>query len=1532
MPLESFEPHHESWLLDEGDEVDNYRVVRHLGRGGMSQVYLAKDLKLGRKVALKTIRPGALGSVRSVERFVFEVRTTAHFNHPNIVTVYGVGEVFDHPYVALEHLEGQTLRNLLRERKQLEIDEALAITKRIAEALRAAHSALVLHRDLKPENVMLTADRQLRVLDFGLATTLERPDLGQEFRDISALAYGVFETRDEELRGTPAYMAPEQWEQRDVEAGTDIWALGVMLYEMLAGVRPFVGKGLEAQAKATCKLPTPLLERRRAAIPSELSQLIGEMLRKRCPERPTAEHVLHALQQISEQLRTDSVELSAPSLPKVATTSSAGVPIAALGSQPDVDALSSGERFRVDRELWRGRTGIVYKSYDRRRQEWVALKRPASSQTAALRVFKREFRALTDLGHPNLLSLYDLRVDDDDCFMTMELVEGEDLLSYVAAEPLGSAARLERVLATFGQLADALCRVQLIGYRVQAITKERISVTPAGRVVLLELAHEPCEQAVNWRSVTQTGVPLRGVGCHGKLWRSFGELLFCALTDSVDVQHGQLAHRFADYPKALIDLCERLLNDEQNLPTAAQIVQCFGRREAPEPPPNTLLFGRSEQLRQLRRCYREVKEGAGRIVLLRGRSGIGKTELATRFLGTLSDALVLKGRCYQRESIPFKALDGVVDELAAYLGRLPEQQRSPLLSSETASLAQTFPVLEEVVPVYQERALAERGAELRQRAFFALRLLLCRIARHTPVVLFVDDLQWGDSESATLFIELMRAASPRILLIGAYRDDEMADEGLLATLLAQKKRYGELLSRRLRVIELERLHEDQALELAESLLYPAAHGHAYRIARESGGNPYFIRLLAEHVNQRPDEQAPSSKFSLEAVLATRLAALPDEARRVLEVIAVAGWRLPQAVLRQVAETGQRTSHIVASLRAEQLVRTTESAAGTRVEAYHDRIREAVLALLPADEQRFLHEMLADALARTVDATTPETLYALAQHAYLSNAPGRQRWIYELNNRAAELSAAAHAFDVAFQFLQQASAAAAKADIALSVAFEQLLADVASALGKVDVAMVHANSALSRCQQPLQRAALHRTIARIHNSVLDSAAALEQVRAGLRELGERFSKLGIARLFQALLGFGRGRRVERDESRFGSARGDEKRRCEHIAELHNEAAMACFVMLRPLECATHVLQSYAPAALTGRSRHYVLLRMFLFILSTARRARWASRFFERTRELARELDHPPTEAYFGAAEHFVGRTAQATKRSESTLCTSGHWLENADFFWIIEDLCWNFLMRGYADACWRWVQEGLGRASVAGRDDILTQGHSYRCLAAPALAMRGQFEAGLEHLQSYRASLREPGDRGRWSAYLGHLTLSLVLDERLDETLEEAIARYRALGIKPGSAALRMSHFYVAIAYARLWTWQRARDPRAKKRAGKELSRALRELKKTRTHPTLVGHRLVISAALLQAQGKGAAAEEPLVRAESLARSTENRWVAAECALIRARIAAKQGNQEIYQQAKAKAVRFYEGVGWKKRAKRLDSDLEQTAGSDVESSP
>ena len=282
--------------LHEGALIDHFRVLRELGHGAMGRVYLARDTRLGRKVALKILRPDRAASsdvAGERARLLAEARATARLSHPHVVVIHHVGEHEGAPYLALEYLEGETLRARL-ERERLAPREALRLALAVAEAVAAAHDQGVLHRDLKPENVMLPRDGRLRVVDFGLAKVARGAPVATMSESASSLL-GRSSSADGGLVGTPAYMAPEQWREEPAREATDVWALGVLLYELLSAERPFREPTLLAHALAVSgPAPAPPLEAR-DEVGDEIRALVAACLDKDPARRPSAREVADGL-------------------------------------------------------------------------------------------------------------------------------------------------------------------------------------------------------------------------------------------------------------------------------------------------------------------------------------------------------------------------------------------------------------------------------------------------------------------------------------------------------------------------------------------------------------------------------------------------------------------------------------------------------------------------------------------------------------------------------------------------------------------------------------------------------------------------------------------------------------------------------------------------------------------------------------------------------------------------------------------------------------------------------------------------------------------------------------------------------------------------------------------------------------------------------------------------------------------------------------------------------------------------------------
>ena len=294
-----------------GQRIGHYELGERIGAGGMGEVYLATDIIAGRKAALKLLPARFTGDVARLQRFEQEARAVVGLNHPNILTAYEIGEDRSIHYIASELIDGETLRQRLA-RGPLGIEEAVEVATQVASALAAAHEAGVVHRDIKPENIMLRRDGYVKVLDFGIAKLAE-PDAPIPAADGKPIA--AAETHLGSILGTARYMSPEQVRGEAVDQRTDIWSLGVVLYEMLAGQAPFRSSSAKEVMSSILTSAPPSLAA--AKIPAELAQIIQSTLRKERDERcQNARELLDALKGLRR--RMDSRASPAPRLRKSA--------------------------------------------------------------------------------------------------------------------------------------------------------------------------------------------------------------------------------------------------------------------------------------------------------------------------------------------------------------------------------------------------------------------------------------------------------------------------------------------------------------------------------------------------------------------------------------------------------------------------------------------------------------------------------------------------------------------------------------------------------------------------------------------------------------------------------------------------------------------------------------------------------------------------------------------------------------------------------------------------------------------------------------------------------------------------------------------------------------------------------------------------------------------------------------------------------------------------------------------------------------
>jgi serine/threonine protein kinase len=737
--------------------------------------------------------------------------------------------------------------------------------------------------------------------------------------------------------------------------------------------------------------------------------------------------------------------------PRTVTYPPASLPRGGATKAPSTD------RFIIRRRLGEGGMGVVYEAFDQERHGSVALKTLKRFDGAALARFKREFRAMQGLAHPNLVALDELFFDDEQWFFTMELIDGVDFVSYARAAPtatsndntvpVGNAIFCDeyKLRAALRQLLEGLAELHAHDKVHRDIKPSNVLVTRNGRVVLLDfglVADATAEDGVTSGSGV-LGTPTymapeqaasREIGPAADLY-AVGAMLYELLTGKVP-HEGPLLQILVDkqtreppapasiapgVPSDLNALCVKLLRfDPAQRPSAAEILHSLASasatpasptpRSSSEQPP---FVGRSAELGALRAAFESTVNGSPAVVLLCGESGIGKSYTVRRFTNEICAAhpetMVLEGRCYERETVPYKTVDGIVDALSRRLSRMPGNEVAALLPARSVALAQVFPVMLRIAEVAKQHVAVGKllePHELRQRAFLALRDLFTRVAVRRPTIIAIDDFQWADEDGLRVLAEILRPPDPPpVLLVGTVRARSDAADATL-------DRLRTALPGEVQLLELERLPHDQARELAAALCRRSGTqgADADWIASESGGHPLFVEELARHAALGGTAR---EEVKLDDAIWARVVQLEPTTRRMAELVAVAGKPLAQEIVAAAAHVEPAEfNRRAAILRTSNIVRTGGARWIDTIEPYHDRVREAVSAQLEPDHRRALHEMLAVAY----EASSQRDPEALAVHWRDAGNRERAAAYAEL---AGERAAKTFAFDRAVQWYELA---------------------------------------------------------------------------------------------------------------------------------------------------------------------------------------------------------------------------------------------------------------------------------------------------------------------------------------------------------------------------------------------------------------------------------------------------------------------------------------------------------------------------------
>ena len=642
--------------------------------------------------------------------------------------------------------------------------------------------------------------------------------------------------------------------------------------------------------------------------------------------------------------------------------------------------------------------GTVYEAHDRQRDRLVAVKTLRAFDPFQLYCLKNEFRALADLLHPNLVPLFELVNEDEGWWLVMERVYGTSVDGWVRlprreGDPeIASGASVSRVRSSFVQIAEGLRALHRAGKLHRDLKPTNVLVEESGRTVLLDFglvvaaADQPEPAFMRRVGTAEYLSPERLLGepaQEASDWYALGVMLYEILTGVLPRNPRRLtssplrhAHDIdPQIPLELSLLCGQLLAERpEERPTGAEIIQRLsggGEAAGSLPAPREgLFFGRKAELSQLMEAFQSCHAGGAVVQFVEAESGMGKTALLDAFVERVraqAPVRVLRSRCLVAETSPYKGVDGLLDGLATRLLELPDSEQAALLSEGIANLALMFPVLRRsslVEGMALHAAFEEQPVRLRRRrAVEALRTLLERLSRDVPLLLCVDDVQWGDEDAARLLADLCAEASapspaPRLFLLllghpGAAQAG--SPYGLLSSLARRP------------VLTLAQLPHEESAQLVSSLLGERAEPELVeRVTSLSRGHPIVLRELSLHVLRRQSESSLTQTPNLAAMVASRLSTLSSHERELVELLSLVGRPLSIDALDGLCHAGVSADVLSRSLCSQRFLKVQAVAPRTTFELFHDRLRVLIIEATSQERRVVLHARLAHTLARRDD--------------------------------------------------------------------------------------------------------------------------------------------------------------------------------------------------------------------------------------------------------------------------------------------------------------------------------------------------------------------------------------------------------------------------------------------------------------------------------------------------------------------------------------------------------------------------------------
>ena len=927
----------------EGQSIGRYRVFEALGSGAMGVVYKALDERLGRYVALKFLPRHLDARPEAKLRFLQEARAAAALDHPNICAIFEIGETAEGQlFIAMPLYNGETLQSRLQ-RGPLPCEDAIVVALQIASGLQHAHDHGIVHRDVKPSNVMLLSDGTARVLDFGVA----------KVEDVTL-------TEGDLVPGTLVYMSPEHALGRAMDHRADVWSLGVVLFEMLTGVRPFHGNGRQALIDAiTSRDPDPI-SAWRADLSEAISGVVRRSLAKRPDERYASMSALIAdLGALAEQPRPAN-PIGSWTSPRTPRADEAAAIAAGAERRWAAVIVSTVSDYSV----------LVERLAPGELEEFLS-----DLRRAAAEIVQRHGGIVNQAIGDQIVSLFGVPIAHED----------DDLRAVRAALELGR--RMREVGRSVAHALSTPIRLQSgvhVGLLVaQPLTEDARRYGVSGA---------PAQVAARLASHAEADQILVSPECH-RLIAPFVDSRVCA---SVTMQaHGGTVSPFVVF-------------GESGLET---------RLEAAERADLTPYTGRDAELATLQSQVLQTRNGQGRVTAVVGEAGAGKSRLLYELRARVgqTDTTVLQGRCKPPGRMaPCEPFVEILYDALSLHRRAPEEVSADDVLARARAIDAA---LEPFVPLYlhllsmgNEAAPLPRhlqGEHLRTALPEALAAMVVALARRATTLVLLEDWHWADEASRDVLRRLLEMVDAHALMIVVTSRPE---PGALAGGVDSASR-----------IQLAPLARDATAAIMRAALRVdrVSEELATRVHERTGGNPFFLeqvcRTLVEEgaVTTHESEAVVASGVevlrlpdTVQAVIRARLDRLDQDSRDVLRVASVIGREFGHVLLADVMGSAVNPASALERLKGSGLIQQTTVLPEPTYRFRHVLTQEVAYDSLLERQRRSLHEVVGRTLERS-PANRGSDLAPLLAHHFAHAEAWREAVSY--GSRAAERAASLSQF-------------------------------------------------------------------------------------------------------------------------------------------------------------------------------------------------------------------------------------------------------------------------------------------------------------------------------------------------------------------------------------------------------------------------------------------------------------------------------------------------------------------------------------------